>query len=418
MRKLTIAIGTTILFILLHFSVNLHAQSSTVGLILQDTFNDLTPFVRENGYHEITLTPCFGPPGALRYWHPGSYINGATVASHIGITTEGKVNNGVSFNYSGSFNGGCTQDVIAYPVGDLMNPEEGAIEFWYKPHFNQNDGSAIIYVIGGNKKRIDDPDNVYQELEAADRCSLMLNYGGWHGRHRWTASLGERNTSDTGYNFFIYARTPDQYNPGRIYFDTEKWLHFGITWKHDGMDTYDNKTLVLFINGQEVASTTAPFSPQHPFNDYLVIGGMAGIHWFPTGSMKAYSGASGDIDNLKIWDCAKTDFFPIEVAIDIKPGSDPNSINLKSRGVIPVAVLTTEDFDTSDVDPETVLFANAAPVRWSMEDVDSDGDMDLLFHLKTQGLDLTDESTEATLTGSTYEGFPVQGTDSVNVVPL
>ncbi len=28
-----------------------------------------------------------------------------------------------------------------------------------------------------------------------------------------------------------------------------------------------------------------------------------------------------------------------EITIDIKPGSDPNSINLNSKGVIPVAIL-------------------------------------------------------------------------------
>lgn len=38
----------------------------------------------------------------------------------------------------------------------------------------------------------------------------------------------------------------------------------------------------------------------------------------------------------------------ISVTVDIKPGSTPNSINLKSRGVVPVAVLTTGDFDAID----------------------------------------------------------------------
>lgn len=107
----------------------------------------------------------------------------------------------------------------------------------------------------------------------------------------------------------------------------------------------------------------------------------------------------------------------IEVSIDIKPGSYPNSINLESRGVVPVAVLTTDEFDASTVDPVTVLFAGAAPLRWATEDVDYDGDLDLIFHFKTQELDLDMYSTEATLTGQTFDGIPIEGTDTVNIVP-
>jgi len=61
-----------------------------------------------------------------------------------------------------------------------------------------------------------------------------------------------------------------------------------------------------------------------------------------------------------------------EASIDIKPGSFPNSINPNSKGVVPVAVLTTEDYDASTVVPDTVLFADATPVRWNMEDVDEE----------------------------------------------
>jgi hypothetical protein len=113
-------------------------------------------------------------------------------------------------------------------------------------------------------------------------------------------------------------------------------------------------------------------------------------------------------------------FYPpleVNIDIDIKPGSDPNSINLKSKGVLPVAVLTTEDFDASTTDPGTVEFAGASPLRWALEDVDNDGDMDMLFHFKTQDLDLDTNSTQATLTGATSNGwFIITGTDTVNIV--
>jgi hypothetical protein len=107
----------------------------------------------------------------------------------------------------------------------------------------------------------------------------------------------------------------------------------------------------------------------------------------------------------------------LAIEIDIKPGSYPNSINLKSKGKIPVAILTTDDFDAYDVDPDTVYFAGASPLRWKLEDVDKDGDYDMLFHFKTRKLDLTKESAEATLEGETHDGIQITGTDSVNIVP-
>jgi len=107
-----------------------------------------------------------------------------------------------------------------------------------------------------------------------------------------------------------------------------------------------------------------------------------------------------------------------ERLIDIKPGSYPNSINLKSKGVVPVAVLTTDTFNANSVDPVTVEFAGAAPLRWTLEDVDDDGDTDLLFHFKTQELleYLDENSTKAFLTGYTFGGEFIWGTDTVNIV--
>jgi hypothetical protein len=105
------------------------------------------------------------------------------------------------------------------------------------------------------------------------------------------------------------------------------------------------------------------------------------------------------------------------VDIDIKPGSYPNSINLKSRGKVPVAILTTDDFDASDVDPVSCEFAGAYPIRWKMEDADNDGDHDMLLHCMTQELVLNQNSTEASLEGETYNGIRIIGTDSVNIVP-
>ncbi len=106
------------------------------------------------------------------------------------------------------------------------------------------------------------------------------------------------------------------------------------------------------------------------------------------------------------------------IEIDIKPCSLPNPINLKSKGKITVAILTTDDFDASTVDPVTIEFAGASPLKWHLSDVDLDGDIDLVLHFKTQELELTNDSIEATLTGETFDSKQIIGTDSVRIVPL
>lgn len=105
------------------------------------------------------------------------------------------------------------------------------------------------------------------------------------------------------------------------------------------------------------------------------------------------------------------------VDIDIKPGNHPNSINLKSKGKVPVAILTTDVFDAYAVDPVSCVFAGAYPFRWNMEDVEHDGDQDMLFHFMTQELDLDENSTKAFLEGLTYDGLTITDADSINIVP-
>ncbi len=111
------------------------------------------------------------------------------------------------------------------------------------------------------------------------------------------------------------------------------------------------------------------------------------------------------------------DPLPVEVEIDIKPATLHNNISLSSRGTLPVAILSSDTFDAGTVDLQTVLFAQAAPLRTVLEDVDQDGDLDLLLYFRIADLVLDPDSTAVTLTGATFAGELIQGTDSIHIVP-
>jgi hypothetical protein len=118
-----------------------------------------------------------------------------------------------------------------------------------------------------------------------------------------------------------------------------------------------------------------------------------------------------------------------EVAIDIKPADAANDINLNSGGLLPVAVLTTADFDATTVDTSDLSrirfgdvngTARVSPVRSALDDVDGDGDLDLVLFFSVPAIReagaLTASSTEAELTGFTTGGTPFRGTDAVRIV--
>lgn len=112
------------------------------------------------------------------------------------------------------------------------------------------------------------------------------------------------------------------------------------------------------------------------------------------------------------------------VRIDVKPGSDPNAINLGSGGVVPVAIFGDAGFDATTIDPLTVSLASA-PVRLrgngtpqaNVTDVDGDGWLDLVVHVDTSALVLSDVDVAAVLRGKTASGADFEGADTIRVVP-
>lgn len=119
-----------------------------------------------------------------------------------------------------------------------------------------------------------------------------------------------------------------------------------------------------------------------------------------------------------------------QVEIDIKPGSSPNCFNVNGHGVIPVAILGAADFDATQVDVGTLVFAglevrvrgNGAP-QCSVEDVSgyflngSEGEPDGFDDLVCQFVDDPESwepaEDEACVTGDLLDGTDIEGCDSI-----
>jgi hypothetical protein len=109
---------------------------------------------------------------------------------------------------------------------------------------------------------------------------------------------------------------------------------------------------------------------------------------------------------------------PREISIDIRPGEFPNNVNPKSDGLLPVAILTTNDFDATSVDPVTVQFGpgGARASKYQLEDVDDDNDVDLLLRFRVLETGIHCGDTTVGLVGNTISGQPLTGNDSIRTV--
>ena len=112
------------------------------------------------------------------------------------------------------------------------------------------------------------------------------------------------------------------------------------------------------------------------------------------------------------------------IEIDIKPSSDPNSINLNSAGVVTVAILSVDDFDATDVDPETVelsgarvrLVGNGKKSLCHENDVDENGLPDLVCQVETDQFMVEPGADVAILKAQTFDGQSIIGRDDIRIV--
>jgi subtilisin-like proprotein convertase family protein len=240
--------------------------------------------------------------------------------------------------------------------------------------------------------------------------------------------------------------------------DTGEPCHFGSPF---GCPNNDYNMVQVDDEGtggsmEDLCGADGPTSPPNytPNNPLSAFDGMdAAGPWIITVS----DNAAADTGTLNGWALVFTGkgepICPqeIEGSLDIKPGSCPNSYNPGSNGVLPVALVGTDDFDVSQVDISTVTLSRADGVGGSaapnegppgphttLEDTatpfdgelcdcheaEGDGVMDLNFKFRANemaNLGLGDTGpgshVELVLRGSLLDGTEFVASDCVRIVP-
>lgn len=111
----------------------------------------------------------------------------------------------------------------------------------------------------------------------------------------------------------------------------------------------------------------------------------------------------------------------MDVQVLIKPGSEAPCLNPFSKGRMPVAILSSMKFDATAIDPSTVVAGESTePDRLGRpEDVNGDGMLDMVVHLRTQALNdagLLQDGADLVISGQTLDGSSFSGSDLVRLV--
>lgn len=232
--------------------------------------------------------------------------------------------------------------------------------------------------------------------------------------------------------------------PGGLQVEQKRFLYDAVTWKTVKSSDFRSKSITPPESlGKVILSIRYLDDPLNPrfIPCYSLTDPAEFVVPFPERPIASNLHLS-DLDPAW-WSITTGILVPI-IPVDIRPGSCPNPINPKSKGVLPVALLGTEDFDATIIDPATLELKRegeefgAAPLRWAYEDVatpfkgggtpcechdlDGDGYLDLTLKFDVQevvsclGGVREGDKVRLILTGKLKEEFggtPVRGQDCV-----
>jgi hypothetical protein len=345
---------------------------------------------------------CIEPPSGMVGWWPGDENaedisdgnNNGSLINNIGFIS-GMVDE--AFTISDT-----TPGYVQVPNSSLLEPVKVTVDAWVRA-----DGTPGLWR--------------YIVAKGAEGC-LAASYGLYTGLN-------------SGLQFYVFdGDSTFVVSPAATAADI-----WDGAWHHVA-GTYDGANVRLYLDGTEIGvgtPTNIAIGYGLSTDNDLVIG-----NYLDNGTCNADPPFSfiGEIDEVELFNHALSaadigaiynagsagKCKAIQVAIDIKPGSDPNSINLGSAGVIPVAIFSTDTFDATTIDPFSIDL-NGATVKivgnknlkplCNAEDADGDGLVDLVCKVYTVDFIVEVGESVAELHGMTVDGEEIIGQDFIRIVP-
>ncbi|CAF30057.1 prenyltransferase/squalene oxidase repeat-containing protein [Methanococcus maripaludis] len=315
---------------------------------------------------------------------------------------------------------------------------------------NSNTGYAVIGLAYAENAGADIPDSLKTGLSGwIDVIQDPVNGGSWY-----TTETAWVNSLKTGNLILEMGFVGDDTTSGRLNdavdYLVAHWNDVGSGTLMTGWKPHNYQAMYCIMKGLEYMQIEEidGIDWYGDFSDYIVAnqnetGFWSGDPWAIYGNQNQILSTEWALLTLE----KATVIKEIPVGFDVKPGSCPNPINIKSKGVQPMAIAGSEEFDVYDIDPATLKigicvngefteFEGVAPLRWVYDDVTEnyipeegepccirtkpDGITDLSMKYDTQelveaGLGDYEKNDELCLCikGTTYDGEQFVGRDCI-----
>jgi hypothetical protein len=214
---------------------------------------------------------------------PGIFDNGLFI-NHD--TNEGWSNDGANFFA-----------IDNYQMG--LSPVKGTIEFWFKFKYDCSEFNHAYFLrtadsLVGHFTDSKTQTNTYMEL-----CWNGWDYGSYGKRYVFAVGNSENRLDVVNLFTPDYSAAPN----GILEFYTNTSTHFAFVWDRNGIDG-SSETMRIYVNGHCKATRSGIWSVNGGMCRYLYLGTIPCYNNWD----QDYNAVKGVMDNIKIWNYAKTNF--------------------------------------------------------------------------------------------------------------